>query len=209
MPEVPTARRAFFDLWSLFYDVPPVQWALYRPVHEAVLTQLRSPPARRVLDVGCGTGILTSRIGSVLSGLVCGFDLSFGMLQQAARRRVGPWVQTDAVRLPVRDESVDAIVSTEAFHWFTDHDAALHEFRRVLAPGGRMIVAFVNPRSPAAARAAREWSSRAGQPVYWPTREQMRDRVEAAGLRVRRQSRVIRVFGMSLPTVMTVAERTH
>jgi ubiquinone/menaquinone biosynthesis C-methylase UbiE len=162
-----------------------------------------------VLDVGCGTGILTSRLGSELSGLVCGFDLSFGMLQQAARRRVGPWVQADAVRLPVRDESVDAIVSTEAFHWFTDHDAALREFHRVLVPGGRMIVAFVNPRTRAAGRAVRALSSRAGQPAYWPTQGEMRDRVEAAGLRVRRQSRVVRVFGMSLPTVMTVAERTH
>jgi ubiquinone/menaquinone biosynthesis C-methylase UbiE len=182
---------------------------VYRPVHEAVLAELRTEPVRRVLDVGCGTGILTARIGALLNGLVCGFDLSFGMLEQATRRRVGPWVQADAVRLPVRDESADAVVSTEAFHWFRDHDAALREFRRILVPGGRIIVAVVNPRSATAARMAQSWFARAGQPAYWPTRAEMRARVEAAGFRVRRQRPVLRVFGLSFPTVVTVAHRTE
>ncbi len=207
MPEVPSARRAFFDVWSRVYDAPPVQWAVYRPVHEAVLAELRTQPVRRVLDVGCGTGILTARTGALLSGLVCGFDLSYGMLGQATRRRVGPWVQADAVRLPVRSESADAVVSTEAFHWFADHDAVLREFRRVLVPGGRIIVALLNSRSVLAARVAQNWFARAGQPAYWPTRAEMRARVEEAGLRVRRQSSVLRVFGVSLPTVVTVAHR--
>jgi ubiquinone/menaquinone biosynthesis C-methylase UbiE len=209
VPEAPGTRRAFFDIWSRFYDAPPAQWMLYRPVHEAVLAELRTQPVRSVLDVGCGTGILTARTGALLSGLVCGFDLSFGMLEHATRRRVGPWVQANAVRLPVRSESADAVVSTEAFHWFTDHDAVLREFRRVLVPGGRIIVAVVNPRSVAAARMAQNWFARAGQPAYWPTRAEMRARVEAAGLRVRRQSPVLRVFGLSFPTVVTVAQRTE
>jgi ubiquinone/menaquinone biosynthesis C-methylase UbiE len=197
-----------FDVWSHVYDAPPVQWALYRPVHEAVLAELRRQPVRRVLDVGCGTGILTTRIGARVSGLVCGLDLSFGMLEQASRRRVGPWVQTDAVRLPLGSESADAVISTEAFHWFTDHPAVLREFRRVLVPGGRVIVAVVNPRSVTAARLAQKWFARAGQPAHWPTRPEMRASVEAAGLRVGRQSPVLRVFGLSFPTVVTVAYRT-
>ncbi|HEY1635393.1 MAG TPA: class I SAM-dependent methyltransferase [Acidimicrobiales bacterium] len=209
MPEVPSGRRAFFDTWSRFYDAAPAQWALYRPVHEAVLAELRTQPVRRVLDVGCGTGILTARTGALLSGLVCGLDLSFGMLEQATGRRVGPWVQANAVRLPAGNESVDAVVSTEAFHWFADHDAVLREFRRVLVPGGRIIVAVVNPRSAGAARMAQRWFARAGQPAYWPTRAEMRTRVEGAGLRVRRQRPVLRVFGLSFPTVVTVAQRTE
>jgi ubiquinone/menaquinone biosynthesis C-methylase UbiE len=207
--EVPRARRTFFDIWSRFYDAPPAQWMVYRPVHEAVLAELRTQPVRRVLDVGCGTGILTARAGALLSGLVCGFDLSFGMLEQATRRRLGPWVQADAVRLPARSESADAVISTEAFHWFSDHDAVLREFRRVLVPGGRMILAVVNPRGVAAARMAQNLFARAGQPAYWPTRAEMRARVEAAGLRVHRQSPVLRVFGLSFPTVVTVAHRTE
>jgi ubiquinone/menaquinone biosynthesis C-methylase UbiE len=207
MPEVPSGRPAFFDAWSRFYDAAPAQWVLYRPVHEAVLAELRTHPVRRVLDVGCGTGILTARTAALLSGLVCGLDLSLGMLERATGRRVGPWVQANAVRLPVNSESVDAVVSTEAFHWFSDHDAVLREFHRVLVPGGRMIVAVVNPRSATAARMAQSWFSRAGQPAHWPTRAEMRARVEAAGLRVRRQKPVLRVFGLSFPTVVTVAQR--
>lgn len=200
-------RRAFFDLWSRIYDAPPAQWAIYRPVHQVVLGELRSRRVRRLLDVGCGTGILTARTGDVVDGLVCGLDLSFGMLEQATHRRTGPWLQADAVRLPVRAGSVDAVVSTEAFHWFDDHDAVLGEFRRVLVPGGRTIVAVVNPRSTAAARVAHTWFARAGQPAYWPTRAEMRSRMEAAGFRVVRQRPVPRLFGVTVPTVVTVAER--
>ena len=68
MPGEARYRQAFFDLWSRVYDAPPVQWAIYRPVHGAVLEELRALQARRVLDVGCGTGILTARIGSDIGG---------------------------------------------------------------------------------------------------------------------------------------------
>ena len=206
-PELP-AGRAFFDLWSRVYDVPVVQWAIYRPAQQAVLAELRSRPVRRVLDVGCGTGILTAQAAAVVDGLVCGFDLSLGMLRQASSRRAGPWVEADAVALPVRPGTADAVLSTEAFHWFGDHDAVLREFRRVLAPGGRLIVAVVNPRSAALARTAGEWFSRAGQPASWPTRAEMRARVESAGFSVCSQRPVLRLFGVSFPTVVTVAERT-
>jgi ubiquinone/menaquinone biosynthesis C-methylase UbiE len=202
------ARRAFFDLWSRFYDAPLAQWAIYRPVHHAVLAELRHRPARRLLDVGCGTGILTARSVEAVDGLACGFDFSLGMLEQAANRLHGSWVQADAGRLPVRTASADVVVSTEAFHWFGDHDAVLREFHRVLVPGGRIIVAVVNPRTAAAARVAHDWFSRAGQPAHWPTRAEMRARVEAAGLRVRHQRAVPRVFAVSFPTVVTVAERS-
>lgn len=207
MPEASKSHRAFFDLWSRVYDARPVQWAVYRPVHEAVLAELRAPPARGVLDVGCGTGILTSRLASVLSGLVCGCDLSLGMLRQASRRRVGPWVQADALRLPVRDRSLEAVVSTESFHWFTDHDAVLRELHRVVVPGGRVLVALINVRTGAMSRAAHTWSSRAGQPAHWPTQKEMRSRLEAAGFDVRRQQRVLRIFGVMVPTILTVAVR--
>jgi len=58
-------------------------------------------------------------------------------------------------------------------------------------------------------RAAGEWFARAGQPAYWPTRSEMRARVEAAGFSVRRQRPVVRLFGVSFPTVVTVARRTE
>ena len=117
------------------------------------------------------------------------------------------FVDKDSVRA-VQLLKVDLDVLRQA------HDAVLREFRRVLVPGGRIIVAVVNPRSVAAARMAQKWFTRAGQPAYWPTRAEMRARVEAAGLRVRRQSPVVRVFGLPflvgvpgfLPPVVEVVE---
>ncbi len=98
-------RSAFFDVWSRFYDLPPVQMAVYRPVHQTVLRQLRERPAPRVLDVGSGTGILTARLVEELAAdLVAGCDFSLGMLRQARERNAGVgWMQGDALRLPVRD----------------------------------------------------------------------------------------------------------
>ena len=202
-------RRSFFDLWSRFYDVGVVQRAIYRPVHDAVLKELRWPPAHRIIDVGCGTGILTARLWTELDAhVVAGCDFSYGMLEQAAdRSRAIGWMQGDALRLPVRDGAADAVVCTEAFHWFPDHDAALREFLRVLAPGGRLLVALVNVRARATSRVAAASSQVIGTPAYWPTRDEMRAQVEAAGFDVRDQRRVVRVAGLLIPTVLTVGVR--
>ena len=198
-------RAGFFDLWSRFYDLPPVQAAVYRPVHQTVLRELRAAAPGRVLDVGCGTGILTARLaGELEAELVAGCDFSLGMLEQARDRATGVgWCQGDALRLPVRDRSVDAVVSTEAFHWFPDHDAALAEMARVLVPNGTAVVALVNVRRKATSELMHGGSQALGQPAWWPTRAEMRERFEGAGFVGVRQRRVLRVAGMVLPTIVT------
>lgn len=102
----------------------------------------------RVLDVGCGTGVLareaTRHVGS--TGRVTGLDLSEGMLSVA--RLVGPgidWRQGDAGDLPFEDESFDVVVSQFALMYFPDRPAALREMMRVLVPGGRLAVAVWAP----------------------------------------------------------------
>jgi ubiquinone/menaquinone biosynthesis C-methylase UbiE len=199
-------RRAFFDIWSRVYDLPPVQAAIYHPVHDAVLGELRSHPAARILDVGCGTGDLTARLQAELAtNLVAGCDFSAGMLEQAAARtRAVRWLQADATRLPFMDASFEAVVSTEAFHWFPDPDAALREFHRVLSPGSKLLVALVNVRVPATSRLAHAGSRALGQPAHWPTRAEMADRLRHAGFTVGHQNRVLRLGGLLLPTVLTV-----
>lgn len=203
-------RRLFFDLWSLIYDLPLVQRAVYHPAHHVVLTELRPVPGRaRVLDLGCGTGELTERLaGEAGAGTVVGADFSLGMLQQAAAKTAGPgWIQADAARLPFRDGSFDAVVSTEAFHWFPDKAVALGELRRVIAAGGRLVVAVVNPRSRAAARLAHAGSVAAGEPATWLTRADMRRAVCDAGFDVVTQRRVHRIGGLAIPTFVTVGVR--
>jgi ubiquinone/menaquinone biosynthesis C-methylase UbiE len=149
-------QRWLFDLWSRFYDVPAVQRAFYRPVQDAVLGELRYVPARRILDVGCGTGIFTERLARELDAeLVCGCDFCIGMLEQAVtRQRGGRWVLADAHHLPFSSGSVDVVVSTESFQWFADPDGALAEFHRVLSPSGRLLVEMINTRTTSMSLAA-------------------------------------------------------
>ncbi|MGH7895489.1 MAG: class I SAM-dependent methyltransferase, partial [Candidatus Binatia bacterium] len=94
------------------------------------------------------------------------------------------------------------------FHWFPDKRRALGEFFRVLAPGGRLLVALVNTPNEVVRTAFRIGSSAIGQPFDWPTRVEMRAMFERAGLRVETQRRVYRIpAGMLLPPVMTVGVR--
>ncbi len=201
--------RGLFDLWSFVYDAPLVQWLIYRPEHDAVLRALRACGARRILDVGCGTGLLAARVRREMGGeFVVGCDFSRGMLSHAARRRdAAPLVQATALRLPFRDASFDAIVSTEAFHWFPDQGAALREFRRVVAPKGRILVSLVNPPAEWLASAASAVSRAVGEPCHWPTRARMRAQVRGAGFRVVGQRFVFRLpLALAFPTFLTEAE---
>jgi ubiquinone/menaquinone biosynthesis C-methylase UbiE len=202
-------NRWFFDAWSRIYDLPWVQRATYRPVHNAVLQELRAARPRRVLDIGCGTGLLAARIHQELPAIVLvGCDFSAGMLQRAAARSQAiHWVRGDAGRLPFDDAAFDAIVSTEAFHWFPDQDGALREFHRVLQPSGRLLLALVNTPTALVSDVLHAGSRLVGEPFYWPTVAQMRRRVEHAGFRVESQRRVFRVPGFLLPPVLTHAIR--
>jgi SAM-dependent methyltransferase len=200
------ASRRFFDAWSLTYNNPVVQAATYRPVQDAVIRLLRLQRPRRILDLGCGTGLLTTRLVGELGVPVTGCDYSAGMLERAARRSRGAgWVQGDALALPFADGSVDAVVSTESFHWYPDQDRALGELARVLDGGGRAYLALINPPTPVVSALTARWSRLAGQPLYWPTPARMREMATAAGFEVVEQRPVLRLpVSAVFPTVVTV-----
>jgi ubiquinone/menaquinone biosynthesis C-methylase UbiE len=203
-------HRRFFDLWSRVYDARLVQRVTYRPEHDAVIRVLRRARPARVLDVGCGTALLAARVERELPGArVVGCDFSRGMLARAAAEgRLARRVQASAQALPFGDEHFDAVVSTEAFHWFPEPRAALAEMRRVLVPGGRLLVSLVNPPLELIGRAGRVVSGWLGEPARWPTRGRMRALVEEAGLHVESQRIVLRVPAtFLLPSVLTVASR--
>jgi SAM-dependent methyltransferase len=78
---------------------------------------LNSPPGGIALDVGCGPGSVTASLGRAAGpdGLALGVDISEPMLARAVRAEAGPqigFLRADAQRLPLRDETVDAVVST-------------------------------------------------------------------------------------------------
>ena len=102
----------------------------------------------KVLDVGCGTGVLARealrRIGP--EGQVVGLDLNEGMLAVAARAEPKiEWRQGDAASLPFKDASFDVVVSQFALMYFTDRVACLGQMWRTLASAGRLAVAVWAP----------------------------------------------------------------
>jgi ubiquinone/menaquinone biosynthesis C-methylase UbiE len=198
-----------FDVWARAYDNPTAQALVYRPVHDQVVAAVRDAGARRVLDVGCGTGILADRLVQELGVAVTGCDWSAAMIGRAAHRNpaVG-CIRGDATRLPAGDATFDAVVATEAFHWFPDQPAALAEFRRVLVPGGVLLVALVNPTTRVGGRVLALGSRALGDAADWPTRRDMRDLVESAGFTVAAQRRTPRMLRYTVPTVLTVASKT-
>ncbi|MGH7748576.1 MAG: class I SAM-dependent methyltransferase [Candidatus Dormibacteria bacterium] len=198
----PRVRR-IFDTAAKVYDAAPLQRAVYRPAHDAVVDELRAAGATWVLDLGCGTGILAERIrDDVGPARVVGCDLSMGMLRRAAERSPrDAWLQGGALHLPLRDSVVDAVVTTQALHFVTDRPAALEEFRRVLRPDGLLVIAMVNPRSVIASRLISGAASLVLGASFWPTRTELREEVATSGFEVREQ----RAAGALAHTVITVA----
>ncbi|GGT06623.1 class I SAM-dependent methyltransferase [Streptomyces chromofuscus] len=95
---------------------------------------------RRLLDVACGTGIVTRRLASARAGMrVTGVDLTYAMARQAAARLPGAVVLADCRRLPFRDGEFDAVTSVWLLHLLQRPEhvrAAVAECARVLRPGG-------------------------------------------------------------------------
>lgn len=102
---------------------------------------------QRVLDAGCGHGPLFAELRS-RGATVSGFDLSPAMIR-IARERLGD--QADlrvadlAAPLPYADAEFDLVIVSLALHYVEDWGPTLAEFRRVLRPGGRLLVAIIHP----------------------------------------------------------------
>jgi ubiquinone/menaquinone biosynthesis C-methylase UbiE len=142
---VPAAGRGIF---TRLYDPAlrlTMREAAWRP--HLVEEVLAGAPAS-VLDVGCGTGTLTTAIERAAPAVrLTGVDGDPEMLRRA-RAKAGPessieWVEANAQALPFDDGSFQRVVSSLVFHHLvTDlKQAALAEMRRVLGPGGRLHIA--------------------------------------------------------------------
>lgn len=119
--------------------------ALFRPWAEDLLERAVLAPPDRVLDVACGTGIVArlakARLGP--QSVVVGVDSSAPMLAVASEREPAvDWRVGDAAALPITGvEQFDLVVCQQGMQFFADRAAAAREMYRVLAPGGRALLA--------------------------------------------------------------------
>ncbi|MFD8393545.1 class I SAM-dependent methyltransferase [Streptomyces sp. NPDC059680] len=102
---------------------------------------------RRILDVGCGSGPLSAALRD-RGAIVTGFDSSTKMLE-LARRRLGDDTALHTADLgsplPFPDAAFDDVVASLVLHYLEDWTTPLAELRRVLTPGGRLIVSVDHP----------------------------------------------------------------
>ena len=113
-------------------------------------------PGQRVLDVASGTGDLARAFAQRVQpgGMVVATDINGAMLDEGRRRLLDagvcvPAVQCDAEHLPFADASFDRVSVAFGLGNMTHKDAALAEFRRVLRPGGKLLVLeFSRPWEP-------------------------------------------------------------
>jgi demethylmenaquinone methyltransferase/2-methoxy-6-polyprenyl-1,4-benzoquinol methylase len=108
-------------------------------------------PEAKVLDLCCGTGDLMIALRAKAKARVLGSDFCHPMLVEA-KKKTGdrsPFFEADALRLPVADESLDAITVAFGFRNLANYEAGLLELKRVLKPGGvAAVLEFSQPPNP-------------------------------------------------------------
>ena len=129
------------------YFVP----AIGRPLADDLLVAAALRPNKRVLDVACGTGLVTRlaarQVGSV--GSVAGLDVNPGMLSVA--RATTPsdmsieWYEASAEAMPLPDGSFDVVLCQMGLQFVANKLEALKEIRRILGSSGRVVLNLPGP----------------------------------------------------------------
>ena len=146
-------QRYGWDLAAADYE--PLWQAQLAPGHEAVLARAALRPGERVLDVACGTGLVSLAAAEAVgpAGQVLGTDLSQRMVdaarQRAARRGLRQLVfqRMDAEQLALPEAGFDVALCALGLMYVPEPDQALRELRRVLRPGGRLALAVWGERA--------------------------------------------------------------
>jgi ubiquinone/menaquinone biosynthesis C-methylase UbiE len=178
-----------------FYDQLPARYLL-GPWSAGLVDAANLSGSERVLDLACGTGVVTREVASRLgpTGHVTGLDLNAGMLEVAKSYDNGgsggfTWVQASALETELPKSSFDVVVCQQGFQFFPDQGKALTETHRILKDGGRLcfsIWAESGPYNDAVAEAVaahidEETANRFKQSRDVPSPEQLRSMFEAAG----------------------------
>jgi len=193
------------DQWYRGGDVPQSvgeryeQWlapTIFGPWAVDLVARATPQPGERVLDVACGTGVVAREARRVLgtSATVVGVDLNAGMLDVARAREPDgaiAWYEASAQALPFADASFTLVLCQQGLQYFPDRAGALGEMRRVLAPGGRIVLSVWRAieHSPGFQALGQVWahyvspSAAVLPPFVLGEGEELAAEVEAAGFR--------------------------
>jgi ubiquinone/menaquinone biosynthesis C-methylase UbiE len=184
-----------FNRWATTYDRHWMQRLIFNPIQRSVLQvaaeQVGSPGA--ILDVGCGTGkLLKSARGRFPGARLVGVDAAIEMVKFAQRSDPDDTIefrQATAEDLPFPNTSFDLVLSTMTFHHWHDQPRGAAQVARVLAPGGRWLLAdFVASGFMRPVRALLKIHQ-------FPDRSHLQSMLSQAGLRVVKEQRISRLGG--------------
>jgi len=154
-PQTPAAQRTaqgvqrMFDRVAPRYDLANTVFSLGQDKtwRQAAARATRLTNDEVAVDVACGTGALARDLEELAPGaLVVGMDFSQEMLRHAVP---GRYAAADALQLPLDDASVDVVTIAFGLRNLPEPAQGLLEFRRVLRPGGRLVVCeFSHPVIP-------------------------------------------------------------
>jgi SAM-dependent methyltransferase len=143
-PAVANDYDSFAEAYSAEAEANLINGYYARP---AILALAGDVAGRRILDAGCGSGPLFAALRD-RGAIVTGFDTSTGMLD-LARRRLGDGADLQVAGLgsplPFPHGTFDDVIASLVLHYLEDWGPALAELRRVLKPGGRLIVSVDHP----------------------------------------------------------------
>jgi SAM-dependent methyltransferase len=122
---------------------------MFTPFAARLIADLAMPRGSAVLDVACGTGVVTRLAARATgtAGAVTGVDIGPAMLAVARSQSAEPnsapitYLEGSALDLPLADSSFDFATCHHGFQFFPDRVAAARELHRVLRPGGRVAIA--------------------------------------------------------------------
>lgn len=149
-----TSRAQFFERYG---GTAPENYerffvpAIGAPLAADLIDAAALRPGERVLDVACGTGVVTRLAASRVrpGGSVAGLDLNPGMLAVATSATppdlLVAWHQASADAMPFPGDAFDVALCQLGLQFMADRTAALCEIRRVLSPGGRLILNVPGP----------------------------------------------------------------
>ena len=145
-PPAPAAERTaqgvrrMFDRVAPRYDLANTVFSVGQDKawRQAAARATRLAAGEVAADVACGTGALTRELAALAPGAtVVGLDFSLEMLRRAGH---GRFAAGDAIQLPLADASVDGVTIAFGLRNLPEPGQGLLEFRRVLRPGGRLVV---------------------------------------------------------------------
>ncbi|GGY02616.1 SAM-dependent methyltransferase [Streptomyces hiroshimensis] len=152
-----TGGSLHLGYWEAEDDGVPLAEAADR-LTDMMTDRLRVDGSHRVLDVGCGVGQPAMRIARRTGAHVTGISVSRGQVARATALAGAAGLSgrvefryADAMQLPFEDNSFDAVIAIESVFHMPDREQVFREIRRVLRPGGRLVLTDFFERAPIAA----------------------------------------------------------